>query len=357
MLMKAVAIAPGDGIGPEIVEATVRAIDALDLPIAWRRPVVGEAALARGLPAFSAEAQDVFTTADATLFGSTAGPSMGVIRHLRWGLQTFANVRPVRWSPGRRSPLAAPQGIDFVIVRENLEDGYIGIEGPAPDLAPLNLVSRFDGMRPHEAQDGVYALKLITRRGSERVCRFAFELARQRKAQGRPGRVTATAKYNMLARSDGLFIKTAQDVAQAYPDIAFETFIVDDFAHRLVSEPHRLDVVVMPNLYGDILSDAAAALVGGLGLAPSGCFGEHHAYFESIHGTAPDIAGKGIANPTATMLAGAMMLDYLGFADGAAALLAAIDRVYAAGQNLTPDQGGSATSHAFTSAVIAQLPR
>ena len=131
----------------------------------------------------------------------------------------------------------------------------------------------------------------------------------------------------------------------------------DDFAHRLVSEPHRLDVVVMPNLYGDILSDAAAALVGGLGLAPSGCFGEHHAYFESIHGTAPDIAGKGIANPTATMLAGAMMLDYLGFADGAAALLAAIDRVYALGQNLTPDQGGSATSHAFTSAVIAQLPR
>ena len=355
--MKTVAVAPGEGIGPEIVDATIRVIDSLQLDIRWERPLVGEAARAEGLPSLPDEAVAVFDAADATLFGATSGPSARVTQHLRWGLQTYANVRPARWAPGRRSPLARPDGIDFVIVRENLEDGYIGVEGDLAALAPLNLTSRNPYVHLDELGDGAFALKAITRRGSERICRFAFELARQRKAEGRPGKVTASSKYNMLPRADGLFIDVAAAVAVEFPDIEFETFIIDDMANRLVATPDRFDVVVMPNLYGDILSDAAAAVIGGLGLAPSGCYGEHHAYFESAHGTAPDIAGRGIANPTGTLLSGVMMLSYLGFVDDARAVERAVDRVYASGMALTPDQGGSSTSAQFTDAVIALIER
>src|SRR5262245_60486396 len=159
----------------------------------------------------------------------------------------------------------------------------------------------------------------------------------------------------MLPQSDGLFRTVALDAARSYPDIAFESFIVDDFARRLVADPHALDVVVMPNLYGDILSDAAAGLVGGLGLAPSGCYGDDYAYFESVHGTAPDIAGRNVINPTATILSAAMMLDYLGLAEPARRLAAAVTRVYAAGEHLTVDQGGAASTTAFCEAVARQL--
>ena len=202
---------------------------------------------------------------------------------------------------------------------------------------------------------GRFALKIITERGAERVVRFAFELARRRRGSGRPARVTCATKHNMLPQSDGLFRSIATDVASGYPDVAFETFIVDDFARRLVADPHALDVVVMPNLYGDILSDAAAGLVGGLGLAPSGCYGDGYAYFESVHGTAPDIAGRNVINPTATILSAAMMLDYLGFAEAARRLETAVTRVYAAGEHLTVDQGGTASTTTFCEAVAGQL--
>jgi isocitrate/isopropylmalate dehydrogenase len=159
----------------------------------------------------------------------------------------------------------------------------------------------------------------------------------------------------MLPQSDGLFRSVALDVARGYPDIGFDGFLVDDFARRLVAEPHGLDVVVLPNLYGDILSDAAAGLVGGLGLAPSGCYGDSYAYFESVHGTAPDIAGRNVINPTATILSAVMMLDHLGFDAAARRLDAAVARVYAAGAPLTPDQGGAATTTAFCEAVADHL--
>jgi isocitrate/isopropylmalate dehydrogenase len=353
--MKRVALAAGEGIGPEIIDATVRAIDALDAGIEWIRPLVGEPALAQGLPACSDEAKAQFTSADATLFGATSGPSYPVASFLRWGLETFANVRPARWSPGRRSPLARPDGVDFVIVRENLEDAYTGLEGDVADLAPLGFTIARTGDRLDQVEDARYAIKMISLHGSERIARFAFELARERKARGYPGKVTASAKYNSLPQTDGLFVAAARDVAQSYPDIAFETFIVDDLAHRLVATPDRFDIVLLPNLYGDILSDAAAALIGGLGLAAAGCYGKDHAYFESAHGSAPDIAGKGIANPTATILASAMMLEYLGLADPGRRLVAALDRVYAQGQALTPDQGGKCGTEAFTDAVIGML--
>jgi isocitrate/isopropylmalate dehydrogenase len=155
----------------------------------------------------------------------------------------------------------------------------------------------------------------------------------------------------MLPQSDGLFVHVARRVAASYPDIHLESFIVDDLARRLIAAPHELDVVVLPNMYGDILSDAAAAVVGGLGLAASGCYGDSYAYFESAHGTAPDIAGKNVINPTATILSAALMLEYVGFAEGAQRLTAAVERVYGEGQCLTPDQGGNATTTEFCEAV------
>ncbi len=177
--------------------------------------------------------------------------------------------------------------------------------------------------------------------------------ARKRRADGRPGRVTAGAKTNMLPRTDGLFVRIAETVSADYPDIEFQKFIADDLAHRLVSKPGTLAVVVLPNLYGDIFSDAAAGLAGGLGIAASACYGDDYAYFESAHGTADDIAGRNIINPTASLLSASMMLDYLRLVDEARRLEAAIDAVYADGRNLTPDQGGQASTRSFCKAVLA----
>jgi isocitrate/isopropylmalate dehydrogenase len=349
-----VAIA-GEDAAPEAFEPTVALIDRMGLPLEWIRPPVGREAAARFGTTFPEPARRAIDASDATLFGSTSGPSSAALFYLRWGRQTYANVRPTRWIPGYRSPLARPEGLDFVIVRENLEDLYVRAEGDLHALAPLELTSPTVGRKLHELGPGRYAIKVITEAGSERVVRFAFELARRRKAAGFRGKLTCGTKHNMLPRSDGLFREVALRLASEYPDIVFESFIVDDLAHRLVARPHDLDVVVLPNLYGDVLSDAAAGLAGGLGLAASGCYGDAYAYFESAHGTAPDLVGQGIINPTATILSAALMLDYLGFADAAKALQGSIERVYAEGKRLTPDQGGSSTTRQFCDAVAANL--
>ena len=199
-----------------------------------------------------------------------------------------------------------------------------------------------------ELGPGKYAIKAITEKGAERVIRFAFELARKRNQKKR---LTVSCKYNMLSISDGLFRDIALNMASDYPDIELQTFIIDDFLCRMISHPETLDVVVMPNLYGDIMSDGAAGLIGGLGLAPSGCYGDDYAYFESAHGTAPDIAGQHIINPTATLLSAAMMLEYLNFSDAALALRTGIRRVYAEGKVMTPDQGGTSKTYEFCTAV------
>jgi isocitrate/isopropylmalate dehydrogenase len=289
------------------------------------------------------------------LFGATSGASGAALFYLRWGKQTYANVRPTRFRPGFSSPLADPDGIDFVIVRENLEDLYVSVEGDLAALAPLELVSATQRTKVHELGAGRFAVKAITEAGSERVIRFAFELARKRAAAGHEGKVTVGAKTNMLPQTDGLFARIGRQVAEEYPDVTHESYIIDDLAHRLVGRPKSFDVVVMPNLYGDVLSDAAAALAGGLGLAPSGCYGDDYAYFESAHGTAPDIAGQGIVNPTATLLSAAMLVDHLGMAEQSARLEAAIDAAYADGSVLTPDQGGKASTTEFAEAVIGEL--
>ena len=352
---KQVVVIEGEDASPEAVRPTVALIDRLDLDIEWVYPLVGDEAFKLHNSRFPREAKDAIDKSDATLFGATSGGSVPVLFYLRWGRETYANVRPARWLPGQKSPLVSPEGIDFIIVRENLEDLYLLAEGDLEDLRPLNINS-LSARRPvADMGPGRFALKVITQKGSERITRFAFELARKRKSQGRPGKVTCGTKHNMLPTSDGLFRNISQTVAESYPDIEFETLIVDDFAHRLVSRPHQLDVVVLPNLYGDILSDAAAGLIGGLGLASSGCYGEDYAYFESAHGTAPDIAGQNIINPTATILSAALMLEYLEFGEAAERLERAVAKVYDEGKYLTPDQGGTSTTTEFSEAVADQL--
>ena len=344
MANKQVAVFLGDDASPEVMRPTVDLLRAMDLDIDFVEPVVGQAAKQATGTLFPDAAKAQIDAADATFFGSTSGDSTPVLFYLRWGKQTYANLRPCVYTPGFNSPLAQPAGIDFAIVRENLEDLYLGLEGDTEDLAGLNLYSRHARANLGDLGPGKYAIKAITEKGSERVIRYAFELARQRDKRRK---VTVTCKYNMLAIADGLFLEIGKAVASEYSDIEFEHFIIDDFLCRMISNPHALDVVVMPNLYGDIMSDGAAGLIGGLGLAPSGCYGEDYAYFESAHGTAPDIAGQNVINPTATLLSAAMLLDYVGRGQAATRLRHAVSTVYKDKSNLTTDQGGSAGTSDF----------
>ncbi|MBI3247733.1 MAG: isocitrate/isopropylmalate dehydrogenase family protein [Deltaproteobacteria bacterium] len=349
---KHVVIIPGDDAAPEAMAPAVEILKSLLLDLTFTEFPPGEEGVkqygSRG--AFDAALREAIDRSDSTLFGSTNGTTGG-LNHLRWGKKTFANVRPVRWHPGFRSPLKNPEGIDFVIVRENLEDLYMGLEGDLSLLSSLPVTSWLTRKPLDTSPIGKFAIKVITEEGSRRIARFACELTRKRKAKGGKGKITCTSKYNMLRESDGLFRRVVEETAKGYPDLQYEQYIVDDFARRIVATPGDFDVVVMPNLYGDILSDAAAGTIGGLGLAPSGCYGETYAYFESIHGSAPDIAGRHIINPTATLSSAIMMLEYLGFEAAASRLDQAIVRVYADGQPLTPDQGGSASTTDFCTAV------
>ncbi len=348
MANKKVIVIPGDDAAPEAVAATLEVLRQLRLEIDYVEFPAGERWV-RGET--EAQVRAAIDSSDSTLFGATSGRTGG-IGYLRWGKQTYANVRPIRYAKGFASPLKSPEGIDFVIVRENLEDAYVCVEGDLSELAPLGWKSRMTRAPLDTAGRGKYALKVITERNSRRVAEFACRLAVERKRRGGKGKVTCSSKYNMLIEADGLFRQVVEQTVSEYPELKYEQFIVDDFARRLVQSPHDLDVVVMPNLYGDILSDAGAGIIGGLGLAPSGCYGDNYAYFESVHGTAPDIKGRQIINPTATMLSAAMMLEHLGFGAAAERLRTAIYKVYAAGKTLTPDQGGRSGTGDFARAVI-----
>ena len=361
-----VGVLPGDDAAPEAVHASMAVLQAMELPIAFEVMPDG-VDLTREMSREEGERLVIDTAerCDTVLFGSTSGQTPGV-GYFRWGKQTFANVRPIKWRPGFRSPMAQPEGIDYIIVRENLEDLYAGIEGDLSEVAASGLADRprFGGVSRtqvpggfgHFAEaEGRYAIKYFTRANVERVAHFACRLTQQRKAEGYAGKLTCSAKTNVLAKTDGWFVEIAAEVASGYPDIEFESFIADDFARRIVASPDELDVVLLPNLYGDIFSDEGAGTIGGLGLAPSGCFGEDWAYFESVHGTAPDIAGMHRINPTATMLSAVMMLHHLGLHEQASGLERAIDAVYQAGERLTPDQGGSASTEDFAQAVIDAL--
>lgn len=351
-MTRSVVVFDGDDASPEVMVPVVQLIEEMNLPIEFTKPLIGQPALEATGEAFPQQTKNAIDAADTTFFGSTSGNSTAALFYLRWGKQTFANLRPAVWFPGYQSPMAHPEKLDFVIVRENLEDLYLGLEGDLEDLAPLNYYSRHARAALKDLGPGKYSIKAITEHGAERVIRFAFKLAQKRNKQKR---LTVTCKYNMLSQADGLFRQIALDMASEFPDVELRTYIVDDFLCRMIAYPDELDVVVTPNLYGDILSDGAAGMLGGLGLAPSGCYGKDYAYFESAHGTAPDIAGQHIINPTATILSAAMMLEYLSFDEAANNLTSAVRAVYADGSCLTKDQGGTHRTHEFIDAVKSRL--
>ncbi len=320
----------GDGIGREVIPAARRVLEAMGLPLIFTEAEAGWETFQRTGVALPDVTIAAAREADATLFGAVSSPSQPVAGYrspivaLRRELGLFANVRPTLSQPVPTSR----QGIDFVIVRENTEDLYVG--------------------REHATADEAVAERVITRAASERITRAACELALRRR-----GLVTIVHKANVLRTTCGLFREAAFAIAGQYA-VRAEEMLVDACALRLITEPERFDVIVTTNLFGDILSDEAAALVGGLRLAPAGNSGEGRAVFEPVHGSAPDIAGQGIANPIATFLACAMMLDFLNRREAAGRLRVAIEATLRAGV-WTPDLGGQAHTKDVTTAVIRHL--
>jgi isocitrate/isopropylmalate dehydrogenase len=342
---------PGEGIGIEVVEAACGLLTSAGMPLAIATPPQVEAP---GGPVPEATKR-ACREADAVLFGAAGPATSAVVGWLRWEMDAWGGVRPAKFYPGMRSPLADPDGIDLVVVRENSEGMYPGREGDLAELARAlpGLRDRF-GRGLDRFGVGRFAVKVATRAGAERIARFACELAVRRTARGRPGKVTCVTKSNVLPETDGLYHATVEKVVAGHPGLSFEHFHVDDAARRILRFPRSLDVVVCPNQYGDILSDVAGEVAGGLGVAPSANHGDGGwAYFESVHGSAPDIAGKGVANPTGTILSTVLMLEHLGLAAEAARLERAVARVYRDGKTLTPDQGGAATTRQMADAILA----
>jgi isocitrate dehydrogenase (NAD+) len=330
-----VTLIPGDGIGPEVADATMRAVDATGVAIQWQRAELNAEIIAKAgevLP------KHVLCSLEKTHVGlkgpvgtpiGSGFPSVNVA--LRKRLDLYANVRPVRSLPGLKTRFDDVK-IDMVIFRENTEDLYSGLE--------------------HEVvKDVVTSLKVITRVASVRIAEYAFRFAQK---TGRK-KVTAIHKANIMKLADGLFLRCCREVAERFPDIEYKELIVDNASMQLVLRPETFDILLLPNLYGDIVSDLAAGLVGGLGVVPGANMGDHDAVFEAVHGSAPDIAGKGIANPTALMLSAVMMLEHLGETERSRRLRMAIEQVYASRKHLPPDVGGSASTNQFTEAVIDAL--
>ncbi|MGD2115551.1 MAG: isocitrate/isopropylmalate family dehydrogenase [Acidobacteriota bacterium] len=343
-----IALLGGDGIGPEVVEATATVLAALLPDARFLHPPHGQPALDRHGDALPEESRQACRDADAVLFGATAGPSHPVLRFLRWGLDTYANLRPARTLPGLPSPLASDAPIDLLVVRENLEGEYPGREGEVAEFR-----ERWPGFRDNIGRElpaeGLFTLRLTTEEGSRRVARAAA-----RQALARTGRVAVVTKANILRKTDGLFRRLAEEELDA-AGVEHRHLYVDDACRRLVAEPWDFDVILAPNLFGDILSDVAAELTGGMGMAPSGCIGDRGAYFESVHGAAPDIAGRGVANPLATVLSAQMMLEHLGRDTEARALGGAVERLLTDRRVLTPDLGGTAGTGDVTRALIELL--
>ncbi|MFM2141190.1 MAG: isocitrate dehydrogenase [Gemmatimonadota bacterium] len=333
-----VTLIPGDGIGPDITEATVRLLEAAGAPLAWDRQLAGMAAVqAHGDPLPEATLASIRRTALA-LKGPLETPVGKGFRSINVALRKefdlYANLRPAK----SVLPANRFQDVDVVLVRENTEGLYVGIE---------NYVKVGDD--PHAIAQSV---AVVTRNGAERIVRYAFEYAVR---HGRK-RVTLVHKANILKYSQGLFLETGRTVAAAYEGrVAFDDKIVDACAMELVMRPERFDVIVTTNLFGDILSDLTSGLVGGLGLTPGANIGETAAIFEAVHGTAPDIAGQGVANPTAVMLAGCQLLDHIGEEARATRIRQAIEATLREGRTVTRDVGGTATTAQYTDAVIAKL--
>src|SRR6201993_1145792 len=326
-----VTLLPGEGIGPEVSEAVRRILDASGVQIEWE---VLEARAEKtdkgttGAEVLNNAAIESVRRNRVALKGpmatAIAGGARSVNVALRKSLDLYANLRPVKNLPGVKSHF---EGVDVVIVRENTEDLYSGLE--------------------HEVVPGVVeSLKIITEKASTRLAKFAFEYARK---MGRK-KIHAIHKANIMKMSDGLFLHSVRAVAEKFKDIEYKELIVDNACMQIVINPDQFDVLLLPNLYGDVMSDLAAGLVGGLGVVPSGNIGAESAIFEAVHGTAPDIAGKGLANPTALLMSSVLMLRHLGESSAADRVEASLEKVYRERRHLTRDVGGNATTAQFTEA-------
>jgi len=333
----------GDGTGPDIWRASVRVMDAAvaraygqKRRIEWMEVYAGE----KSHQAFNSWLPDETVAACREYLVSIKGPLTtpvgGGIRSLnvalRQMLDLYVCLRPVRWFKGVPSPVKSPEKVDMVIFRENTEDLYSGLE--------------------HEVVPGVVeSLKIITEKASTRIAKFAFEYAER---HGRK-KIHAIHKANIMKLSDGLFLKSVRAVAAKFPAIEYKELIVDNACMQIVMDPLQFDMLLLPNLYGDVMSDLAAGLVGGLGVVPSANIGDECAMFEAVHGTAPDIAGKGFANPTALLMSSILMMDHLGERTTAERIRNALEKVYRQAKHTTRDVGGKAGTEEFADAVIAAL--
>lgn len=327
-----ICVIPGDGVGQEVIPAAQRVLERLDVGLEFVRADAGFEHFERAGDAIPQSTLDTIKACDATLFGATSSPMTRVegyrspILALRKTFDLYANLRPVQSLPGPFSR----QNLDLLIVRENTEGLYAGRE-------------RMEG------EDTAITERVITRRASERIARIAFEYASRRSK-----RLTFVHKANVLKLTDGLFREACLRVAREFPQVETKEMLVDAMAMRLIQDPQNFDVIVTTNLFGDILSDEASALIGGLGVAPSGNIGTSNAVFEPVHGSAPDIRGKGIANPIGAILSAAMLLDYLKLDQAAGRVRGAVDA--ALRQNVsTRDIGGTATTDGMTNAILADL--
>jgi isocitrate dehydrogenase (NAD+) len=328
-----VTLIPGDGIGPEVASAAVRVLSATGIDFEWETQHAGAGTLGKEGSALPPQVLESIRRNKVALKGPTATPVGTGFRsvnvELRKTLDLYANVRPVKTLPGVKSRY---DGVDLVVVRENTEDLYSGLE--------------------HVVVPGVVeSIKIITEKASTRIARYAFAYAR---THGRK-RVTAVHKANIMKLSDGLFLDCCRKVGQGFPEITYDEIIVDNCCMQLVLDPTRFDILLLENLYGDIVSDLCAGFIGGLGMAPGANIGEETAVFEAVHGSAPDLAGKNKANPMALILSGAMMLDHLGEHAAADRVRDAVHGVLREGKKLTVDLGGTAGTTEIAEAIAARV--
>lgn len=324
-----IAVIPGDGIGSEVMESTITVLNNLNLDFNYIYGEAGDACLEKTGYALPEKTIEIVKNADACLFGAAGETAADVIVKLRQEMKMFANLRPVKSYPNTNS---LAENIDFIIVRENTEGLYIADKEEFTD-------------------EGAVAKRVITREAEERIIDYAFQYAKD----NNKSKVTGVHKANVLKKSDGLFKDIFYEVGEKYPDIEKEDFYVDATAMYLITQPEKFEVIVTTNLFGDILSDEGAGLVGGLGLIPSANIGNDGALFEPVHGSAPDIAGKGIANPIAMILSAVMMLKYLGENESGEKLENAILKLLTDAKVLTGDLGGNATTNEVTNEIIKLL--
>jgi len=351
--MYTITLIPGDGVGPEVVEAARKCIEATGVKIEWERVDAGAEIMDKYGTPLPDQVIDSIKKNRVALKGPVTTPvgigfrSINVA--LRQQLDLFACLRPCKSYPGVSSRY---KGVDLVVVRENTEDVYSGIEFERGKPETSELIKLIQTSRNVKiSDDSGISIKPISQRASERIIRFAFDYARKNSRK----KVTAVHKANIMKYSDGIFVEVFHNIARDYPDIQSEDKIVDNMCMQLVQKPGLYDVLVLPNLYGDIVSDLCAGLVGGLGLAPGANIGEEIAVFEATHGSAPKYKGMNKVNPTAMILSGVLMLRYLGEGENADRLEKAVAQVIAKGETVTYDLGGTATTSEMAKAIIKNL--